>query len=363
MPAEPVAQASPSKLTFDGERVRLPADEAIDLAAAILRRAGFPDDVARMVAAHLVEADLSGVESHGFVRVLQYVEQAATGYLDPTARARLLRHEGGTMEIDGGGGIGIPAMSLAVEMLVERTLRDGMAAIAVRNVGHTGRIGAFAEMAAEQGLLAIIVGGGGRRNWRQAAPYGGRKAVLPTNPYAMAIPAGARGPVVIDFATSMIAGGWLHSARAAGGLVPEGCIIDRDGRPSREPQAYFDGGAILPKGGPMGYGMAVMAELICEAMLGPARTECNWLLLGLDAGRWRSSDAMRIEAEDILDELRRCPPAPGFSRVEVPGERERDLRNAQQPCGISVPAQTMALIRDLRARLDAASPAWPSPPT
>ena len=98
----------------------------------------------------------------------------------------------------------------------------------------------------------------------------------------MAIPGGARGPVVIDFATSMMAGGWLHSARAAGALVPEGSIIDADGNPSCDPKAYFEGGAILPKGWPMGYGLAVMAEMVCDAMLGPASTECNWLTLGID---------------------------------------------------------------------------------
>jgi uncharacterized oxidoreductase len=155
--------------------------------------------------------------------------------------------------------------------------------------------------------------------------------------------------VVIDFATSMIAGGWLHSARAAGALVPEGAIIDAEGCPSRDPQAYFDGGAILPKGGPMGYGMALMAELICEAMLGPATTECNWLVLTLDAGAYRDRDAMRAVAEEILAELRACPPAPGFARVEVPGERERAVRDANLPLGIALPAPTLAR---LRARLE-----------
>jgi uncharacterized oxidoreductase len=132
--------------------------------------------------------------------------------------------------------------------------QSGIALLPIRNVGHTGRIGAFAETAALRGIFVIIIGGGGRQSWRQAAPYGGRKTILPTNPYCMAIPGGARGPVVIDFATSMIAGGWLHSARAAGALVPEGSIIDADGNPSCDPKAYFESGAILPKGVRWGMG-------------------------------------------------------------------------------------------------------------
>lgn len=349
MTADPSPPPTPSKLSFDGPRIRVPVDEAIALGMSILARAGCDAATARDVATHLVDADLSGVESHGLMRVLQYAEQFASGYLDAGARPVLRTRTGGRTEIDGQGGIGIPAMRLAIDHLAGAATRDALAVLAVRNVGHTGRIGAFVETAAERGLLAIVIGGGGRKAWRQAAPHGGRRAILPTNPYAIAIPGGARGPVVIDFATSMIAGGWLHSARAAGALVPAGAIIDAAGRPSRDPQAYFDGGAILPKGGPMGYGMALMAELICEAMLGPATTECNWLAIGIDAASFRAPAAMREVAEEILAELRDCPPAPGFSRVEVPGERERALRAANLPLGIAVPAPTLSRIRDLAA--------------
>ena len=339
--------ATASKLDFDGPRIRVPVDAAIALGASILTRAGCAESIAREVATHLVDADLGGVESHGIMRVLQYAEQFANGYLDARATPVLRESSSGRAEIDGQGGIGIPAMRMAIDSLATAALRDGICVLPVRNVGHTGRIGAFVETAAERGLLAIVIGGGGRKAWRQAAPYGGRRAILPTNPYAIGIPGGARGPVVIDFATSMIAGGWLHSARAAGALVPAGSIIDAQGRPSRDPQAYFDGGAILPKGGPMGYGMALMAELICEAMLGPATTECNWLTIGIDTAGFRAPETMREVAEEILAELRDCPPAPGFVRVEIPGERERALRAANLPLGIAVPAPTLERIRNL----------------
>lgn len=347
-----LAAGAASKLDFDGPRVLVPAADAIALVASILRASGFAADVAREVAEHLADADMSGVESHGTMRVLQYAEQASSGYLRAGAVARLVpAAERGWPWVDGGGGIGIPAMRLAVDDATDQALRDGIAVRALREVGHTGRIGAFAERAAARGALAIIIGGGGRKNWRQAAPHGGRKALLPTNPYSLGIPGGARGPVVVDFATSMIAGGWLHSARAAGALVPAGSIIDSEGRPTRDPEAYFAGGAILPKGGPMGYGMAVMAELVCEAMLGPATTECNWLVLALDTSRFGAPARMREMAEEMLAELRDCPPAPGFARVEVPGERERALRAANLSRGIALPERTLASIHALARRL------------
>lgn len=340
-----------SKLSFDGERRILSVANADRLIVGILTRSGCPDDVAADVSAHLIDAELSGVESHGVMRVLQYHDQYLSGYLKAGVRPVIAKDEFGHDYVDGQGGIGIPAMSLATKQLVEAVHATGMGAVAVRDVGHTGRIGSFAEQAANLGFLSIIVGGAGRENWRQAAPFGGRKAILPTNPYAMGFPGGERGPVVIDFATSQIAGGWLHSARAAGALVPEGSIIDRDGNPSRDPQAYFDGGAILPKGGPMGYGMALMAEMICDAMLGPAKTECNWFLIGIDTKRYRHAPAMTQAAEAILQELRACPPAPGFDCVEVPGERERANKARNETQGMALPARTSALIHDLAHRL------------
>ena len=217
-------------------------------------------------------------------------------------------------------------------------------------MGHTGRLGAFAEAGALRGCLVMIVGGGGRQNWRQVAPFGGRKAILPTNPFCMGIPGGERGPVVIDFATSMIAGGWLYSARAAGALVPAGTVIDREGRPTRDPNDYFAGGAILPKGGPMGYGLAVMAEMICEAMLGPVEAECNWLIIALHASRFRDPEEMRGIAEEILSELRQCPPADGFGRVEVPGERERSHRDGNRDQVLMIPGETARKVRALAER-------------
>ena len=99
--------------------------------------------------------------------------------------------------------------------------------------------------------------------------------------------------------------------------------MDSSGNPSTDPVDYINGGAILPKGGVLGYGLATMAELICDAMLGPATVECNTFILMVDTGLYRAKSSLQSAAEAILDELRNCPPAPGFDRVEVCGEREQ----------------------------------------
>ena len=339
-----------SKLTLHGERIRIDAGEAVGIVADIFLRLGCNEAVAREVAAHLADTSLCGMESHGLMRTLQYAEQFQNGYLDPAAEPRIVERGNGAVEVDGGGGIGIPVMRQAYEHGMALARDSGLSALAVRHVGHTGRHGAFADAAAERGFLTICVGGGNRHSWPQVAPHGGARGMLPTNPWCVGIPGGERGPVVLDFATSKIAGGWIYAARSAGALLPEGCLIDADGKPTRDPEDYFNGGAILPAGAQKGYALALVAELIGEAMLGPSTTEGNWLLITLDATRFREAPAMRAAAEEVLDEIRNCPPAPGFERVEVPGEREREHRE-QSKGVVAVPEQTWRQIVELQAEL------------
>jgi LDH2 family malate/lactate/ureidoglycolate dehydrogenase len=340
-----------SKLELTAQdRVPVARADAVARMTGIFRHLGTGGQAAACVAEHLAATSLAGMESHGVMRTLQYAEQMQTGYLTPGAQARLIRSETGALIVDGGGGIGIPAMQLAFETGMEHCAGTGISALAIRNVGHTGRHGAFAEDAAAKGFLTICVGGGNRQNWPQVAPHGGARGMLPTNPWCIGIPGGDRGPVVLDFATSKIAGGWIYAAQSAGAQLPEDCVIDRDGNPTRDPGAYFDGGAILPAGGHKGYGLALMGELIGEAMLGPSTTECHWLLITLDCTRFREGNAMRAAAEDLLSDIRACPPAPGFDRVEVPGEREREHAARSQEV-IQVPRATWEQICELTATL------------
>jgi hydroxycarboxylate dehydrogenase B len=334
---------SHGKLELDEARVSVAITDAHEIARRILTRAGCPCTIAGEIVDHLIDADLCGVESHGIFRALQYADEFRRGYIRSDAQPSVDTSKSPTLQVDGQGGIGITAMAQATEVGIETARTHGLTAIAVRNTGHTGRLGAFAETAANAGCLFIASGGGARQNWRMVAPYGGAKAVLPTNPWCLGIPGGDHGPVVLDCATGQIAGGWIYAAQRAGGLLPHGAIIDNKGRPTRDPADYFAGGAILPKGGALGYGLATIGELICDAMLGPAKVECNTFVLMVDTGRYRAPGALQQAAEDILGELRQCPPAAGFSRVEVPGERESAARSAKAM--LDLPAKIWAQLR------------------
>ncbi len=286
------------------------------------------------------------------MRTLQYADQFESGYMCPHVEPEIRTTERGATIVDGNGGIGIPAMRLAIEEGCRVARKHGVSAVAIRNVGHTGRLGAFTEAAAYQGFLSICFGGGGREKWRQVAPYGGKRGMLPTNPYSIAVPGGERGPMMLDFATSKIAGGWIYAARSAGARLPNNVLMDPDGNVTRDPEDYFRGGAIMPSGGHKGYALALAAEIVAEAMLGPTETEGSWLLLTVDTTRYREPGQLQRVAEEILDELRNCPPAPGFDRVEIPGEREREYREKTIETGIALPRKTLEQIQALSARLE-----------
>lgn len=341
----------PSKLELRGGRVEVSAEEAAAVIVDIFNQLGCPAEHSQIITEHLIDANLSGVESHGVMRVMQYAERMQSGEMTIDFQPSVTQTEKGVTVVDGAMGNGIPTMKLAYETVVDMAAETGMAALSVLNTGHTGRHGAFADAAAERGFLTINTGGGNHRVHGMVAPHGGIKGRLPTNPWCIGIPGGDRGPVVMDFATGRVAGGWIYAARSAGALLPEDVVIDKHGNPTRDPEDYFEGGAILPFGGHKGYALSLMAEMIGEAMLGPSSPECNWFLLALDTKRFREPGALQAAAEDVLQDIRSCPPAPGFDRVEIPGERERDQR-ARSNGVIAVPEATWQQVLDLSAQMN-----------
>ena len=339
-----------SKLDFDGVRLPVSAENAVAVMTDILTALGCDGATSESIACHLADASLCSVESHGVMRILQYARQFRSGYMSASGEARVTKRDGQFLTIDGDGGHGIPAMQLAFDTAIEAAVDTGMSVTAITNLGHTGRHGAFAELAAEAGMLSLLIGGGNRAIWRQVAPHGGAQAKLPTNPWCLGLPGGENGPFILDFATSTVAGGWIYAAESAGAHLPEGCLIDAEGNPSTDPKAYFDGGAILPAAGQKGYALALGAELIAEALIGPVATDANWLLIMVDTTRMTGGHTLQERAEVILADIRGCPPAPGFDRVEVPGERECRIRDKADGI-IHIPEKTWTDILALRDEL------------
>ena len=318
MPTEPMQPAQLTKLIHE-----------------CLAAGGFTPANADIIARHLVDAEMKGVSSHGVNRLGLYLSEADKDVIDPKAEPVVSTARDGLLHVDGARGIGIVAMHRATDALIEEAGNRGLAAAGIVNCGHSGRMGAYAEQAAAAGFLAISFGGGGRRLWGNVVPFGGVEPVMSTNPYTLGLPGLPDDHVVCDFAISTVATGKVAVARANGDTLPPDAVIDQHGQPTRDPEAYYDGGALLPAAGPKGSGLGIIAELAGDAMLGDC-VEYNWLMILLRADAFQPMAEYEKRAEAFVKEVRGSKTADGFDQVMVPGERETNLAREAAADGIRI---------------------------
>lgn len=327
----------------------IPLDALEQFLARCLSKGGFHKATAEQVAAHLVEAEMSGVSSHGIMRMGYYLDLVRVGELRADAVPAAERMEASLWTVDGGGGLGIPAMNLAVDRLIEICKTAAVGAVAVTNSGHTGRVGSFTARAAQEGLFTICLGGGGGSRWANVAPFGGRDPVIGTNPFSLAMPNGTAQPPYVDFAISAVATGKVNAARLQGELLPEGAMIDRDGNATRDPHALLDGGVLLPAAGPKGSGLGLIAELVGGAMLGAA-LEFNWLFIGMRAEALRHGAAVFENAREFEEHVRSSRPMAGNRAVRMPGDVEyQNFQRARDAMAIEVSVGVLSALEESAA--------------
>jgi len=297
--------------------------------------AGAAKEQAASVAAHLVEANLKGHDSHGVGMVPAYVANIRADLLKLGAQAEVVVDNGSVMVVDGQFGFGQVVGIQAVDIAIARAKQNGVVCMGVRNNHHLGRIGAYAERCAEAGLVSIhmvnVVG-----HTPLVSPFGGRERRFSTNPFTCAIPRRQAPPVVLDMATSAVAMGKVRVAYNAGSEVPAGALVDHEGAPTQDPKVMFERpfGALGPFGGHKGHGLAVMCELLGGGLAGQwtAQPEHershnivnHMFMLVLDPAAFGGLDTFQTEIDAMIDYLHSATPAKGFDRVRVPGEPERE---------------------------------------
>ncbi|HVG05928.1 MAG TPA: Ldh family oxidoreductase, partial [Burkholderiaceae bacterium] len=200
----------------------------------VVRGFGSHEAEVEAVAGNLIEANLTGHDSHGIGMLPRYVEAYQQGGLMPNQHVQTVLDAGALLRLDGGAGFGQVIGREAMQLGIERALQHGSCIVALGNSHHLGRIGAWAEQAAQAGLVSLHFVNVITRSI--VAPYGGADARFGTNPFASGIPLAGREPVILDFATSMLAQGKTRVAFNKGEQVAEGCLIDDQGRPTREPR-------------------------------------------------------------------------------------------------------------------------------
>jgi uncharacterized oxidoreductase len=321
-------------------------------ARRLLAGAGAAEADARVVADHLVDANLAGHDSHGVGMLPQYVRAIRGGVLDPRAHAVVEERAPAVLGVDGRYGFGQVVAREATAAGVARARQTGVALVALRHASHVGRVGTYALQAAAEGFASVhfvnVVGHGAL-----VAPFRGSDARLSTNPFCVGLPAAAGKPAfVLDFATSVVALGKVRVAKNRGERMGDGILIDARGRPTADPSVMYEEprGAILPLGLHKGYGLALACELLAGALGGGGtlptvphaadRITNNMLSFVLDPARLPGFATLERELAAAVEHVKGSPPADPSLPVLVAGEPELLTRAEREARGIPVETAT-----------------------
>jgi LDH2 family malate/lactate/ureidoglycolate dehydrogenase len=322
--------------------------------------AGAPEEHSRIVAQHLAENNLAGHDSHGLIRVIQYIRQIKEGVILPAAKPEIISESPSAARVDGHYGFGQVVARFSTELAIDKAKKQGVSCVTVRHLRHMGRLGAYAEMAVRADCAAILCCTNGGQALAQA-PFGGTKRRLGTNPFAMAFPSEEEGPILSDFATSVAAEGKLRVYRARGHKLPDGWVLDKEGRPSNNPNDFYDGGAILPVGGSVGhkgYCLAFMTDLFGSLLSrdgfppkpGDQQLSNSSLFLALDIERFAPLATVKSEVSSMVNYVKETPPAEGFDQILYPGEKEASSRQERSKSGVQIEDDTwnqvMGLVKE-----------------
>jgi len=325
-------------------------EELRALALKAVAACGCPPDEAEMIADSLVRSNLAGHDSHGLIRIEQYVQMVQSGAIVPGAPTTVVRETPCAALLDGGWNFGQVVGRRALELAIRKAREYGTGTVSVRNSNHLGRLGEYTLLAAEAGMICIgTVNNHGRGNL--VAPFGGSDGRLATNPISFACP-GPERPIVVDITTSVVAEGKVRLKRNAGQPAPEGWLIDNQGRPTTDPNDLYatPRGAILPFGGDVGhkgFALGVMVDILSGALSGAGCSQSATGRLGnamffmvLDIEKFLPKEEFLEHVAVFEEYVRASPPAPGFQEILMPGEPEFRTEERRRREGVVIDDET-----------------------
>jgi uncharacterized oxidoreductase len=324
--------------------------------SAIVAKGGSEPREADLVAGNLVEANLTGHDSHGVGMIPRYVKSLLEGGLAVNQHPQILLDTGSMLRLDGRAGYGQVIGREAMAFGIERAAKHGTCVVALGNSHHLGRIGHWAEQCLEAGLVSLHFVNVISRPI--VAPWGGRDARFGTNPVCVGIPRANGEPFLLDFATSRIAQGKTRVAHNQGKTLDPGIVIDDKGDPTTNPRYSVipPFGAIMPFGEHKGSGLALACELLGGALTGGGtqhmpdqgkmRVMNGMLSILIDPKALGTAQYLAEQAEAIIAWEKASAPAAGVERVLIAGDPERARRKERLVAGIAVDATTWEEILD-----------------
>lgn len=313
--------------------LRISEQQALGLCEAALGGLGVTPKKARLCADSIVFASLRGLDSHGLVGILpRMAAELASGKIKPNADIVLVRESAATATLDGGNALGPVIAAEVMEQACERAERFGLGAAVAYNCNHFGAASFYSMLAARRGLIGLIM----CNSNPTVAPFGGRDRLFGTNPISYAVPVNGGAPIVLDIATSVVAAMQLGKAiRRGDASIPLGWVIDKEGKPTTDPYAFQNGGALLPMAAHKGYGLGLLVEMLTGCLAGsviaqevpvyspgPEPLGQSFFGLAIDPAAFGPYERFCSRVADLGAYAHRVAPAEGFQEVLLPGEPE-----------------------------------------
>jgi len=337
-----------------------------DYIVRFLEHHDVPEADARIVADVLTSADLRGVDSHGIIRLdTYYGSLIRSGLINPHSPRKTINETSAVLAVDGGLGLGHVVSYHTMQRCIEKARESGVCMATVRNSNHYGIAGYYAMMALDHDMIGISF----TNAQPLVAPTYGRKAMLGTNPIAVAAPAGKNLPYVLDMATSIVPIGRITVYDKAQKPIPEGWGVDKDGLITTNPSAVLDGGALMALGGSdvmrgyKGYGLALMVDIFSGVLAGagfalnvggpktkrPANVGHFFAAVRIDA--FRPVEEFRRDMDALLDMLKESPKAVGQERIYIHGEKEFEMAERNRQNGAPLMPEVVSQLKEAGSKL------------
>jgi len=342
--------------------MNISVERLAEFAVQALRIAGLNEEDARTTAGVLVMTDSWGVFTHGTKSLRGYIRRLRGGGLRAAGRPRIIAEGPAWATVDGDSAIGMVGATFAMRAAMAKARIAGVGYVGMRNTCHFGAAGYYAAMAAAEGLVGVSMA----NDTPSVIAPGARTAVLGSNPFSFAVPTDGRHPILLDIATSAVAGGKVYAAAALGRAIPETWIVDAEGLPSTDPKIFPQAAALVPMAGHKGYGLALLIETLSGIVTGAsiAAQVLSWsfdtadsptghgaAFVAIDVQQMIPGNEFKSRMAELTRQIRESPRAKGVDRIYLPGEMEWERRERALRDGIDLPEDVLAPLRLLAQEL------------
>ena len=333
-----------------------------EFTASAMRALGLPNEDAATVATLMVEADMQGSDGHGIIRLAPYAKRILAGGMNLKPIIQVVQERTAMALVDGDNGMGHLVMKKATELAIHKARSAGIAWVGSRLSNHAGPASLYARMALQHDMIGLYFAVG---NANHLPPWGGLDMLLSTNPIAAAIPTLNEAPVVLDMATTVAAYGKVKAKAQRGEMMPEGWMIDRQGKPLLDPTKSEEG-FLLPIGGYKGYGLSLIVGILAGTLNGAAMgrqvidfnkdfsttTNTGQAIAIIDPSAFGDITEFKQNVDTLVRELRGAERMPGVDRIWLPGEQSHEKRLSNEAHGILLAPSLIKQLNDLAEQLN-----------